>query len=38
MSYGQNQLFHAIETSHLAGMIAQELHANVNIARGGLTP
>ncbi|MEZ4737448.1 MAG: ribonuclease Y [Caldilineaceae bacterium] len=36
-SYGQNQLFHAIETSHLAGMIAQELHANVNIARlGGL--
>lgn len=36
-SYGQNQLFHAIETSHLAGMIAQELHANVHIARlGGL--
>jgi ribonucrease Y len=36
-SYGQNQLFHAIETSHLAGMIAHELHANVNIARlGGL--
>ncbi len=36
-SYGQNQLYHVIETSHLAGMIAQELHANVNVARmGGL--
>ena len=36
-SFGQNQLFHAIETSHIAGMIASELHANVKIARiGGL--
>ncbi|RIK34148.1 MAG: ribonuclease Y [Chloroflexi bacterium] len=36
-SYGQNQLFHAIETSHIAGVIASELHANVRIARlGGL--
>ena len=36
-SYGQNQLFHAIETSHVAGVIASELHANVKVARlGGL--
>ncbi len=36
-SYGQNQLFHAIETSHIAGVIASELHANVKMARlGGL--
>lgn len=36
-SYGQNQLYHAIETSHIAGVIATELHANVKIARmGGL--
>jgi ribonuclease Y len=36
-SYGQNQLYHAIETAHIAGVIASELHANVKIARlGGL--
>jgi ribonuclease Y len=36
-SYGQNQLFHAVETSHLAATIATEMGANVRIARmGGL--
>ncbi len=36
-SYGQNQLYHAIETAHIAGVIASELHANVKVARmGGL--
>lgn len=36
-SYGQNQLYHAIETAHIAAIIASELHANVKIARlGGL--
>lgn len=36
-SYGQNQLNHAIETAHIAAVIASELHANVKIARlGGL--
>jgi ribonuclease Y len=36
-SYGQNQLYHAIETAHIAAMIASELHANVKVARlGGL--
>ena len=36
-SYGQNQLDHAIETSHIAAIIASELHANTRIARlGGL--
>jgi ribonuclease Y len=36
-SYGQNQLYHAIETSHIAGVIASELHANVKVAKlGGL--
>jgi ribonucrease Y len=36
-SYGQNQLYHAIETAHIAALIASELHANVKVARlGGL--
>ncbi len=36
-SYGQNQYYHAIETAHLAAVIAEELHADVKTARiGGL--
>jgi ribonuclease Y len=36
-SYGQNQLYHAMETAHIAAIIASELHANVKVARlGGL--
>lgn len=34
-SYGQNQLIHAVETAHLAAMIAHELGADVAIARAG---
>jgi ribonuclease Y len=32
-SYGQNVLLHSLEVSHLAGMLASEIGANVNVAR-----
>jgi len=34
-SYGQNQLSHAVETAHLAGILATELRANVQVAKAG---
>ena len=34
-SYGQNQLRHAVETSHLAGMLAEEMGADPEVARRG---
>ena len=34
-SYGQNQHGHSIETAHIAGIIAAELGANVEIAKAG---
>ena len=34
-SYGQNQLRHAVETAHIGAMIAEEIHADVEIARRG---
>jgi ribonuclease Y len=32
-SYGQNQLHHAVETAHIAGLVAAELGANIEVAK-----
>ena len=34
-SYGQNVLAHSVEMSHIAGMIAEEIGANVQVAKAG---
>jgi ribonucrease Y len=34
-SYGQNVLWHSVEMSHLAAMIAEEVGADVGVARAG---
>ncbi|MES2202969.1 MAG: ribonuclease Y [Patescibacteria group bacterium] len=34
-SYGQSVLQHSVEMSHIAGMLAEELGANVQVARAG---
>src|SRR5947208_4872403 len=34
-SYGQNQLMHAVESSHIAAMLAKEIGCDVNVLRRG---
>jgi len=34
-SYGQNQLMHAVESAHIAGMLAEEIGADINVCRRG---
>jgi len=34
-SYGQNVLQHSIEMSHMAGMIAEEIGANIQVSKAG---
>lgn len=34
-SYGQNVLAHCVEMTHIAGMLAEELGANVSVAKAG---
>jgi ribonuclease Y len=34
-SYGQNQLLHAVESAHIAGMLAEEIGADINVCRRG---
>ena len=34
-SYGQNVLAHSVEMAHIAGMLAQEIGANVSVSKAG---